>query len=98
MKINYLNILDQDSYLLKWVLSGRNILTHSALATRMGTATPKPAKRQETENAVVAGISKQLSSHYKMPLMMSLKEVGNQLLISHDDGVINDEELYSCMI
>ena len=25
--------------------------------------------------------------------MMSLKEVGNQLLISHDDGVINDEEL-----
>ena len=50
------------------------------------------------ENAVLAGISKQLSSHYKMPLMMSLKEVGNQLLISQDDGVINDEELYSCMI
>ena len=25
--------------------------------------------------------------------MMSLKEVRNQLLISHDDGVINDEEL-----
>ena len=45
------------------------------------------------ENAVVAGISKQLSSHYKTPLMMSLKEVRNQLLISHDDGVKNDEEL-----
>ena len=45
------------------------------------------------ENDVVAGISKQLSSHYKTPLMMSLKEVRNQLLISHDDGVINDEEL-----
>ncbi|CAH3144544.1 unnamed protein product, partial [Porites evermanni] len=45
------------------------------------------------ENAVVAGISKQLSSHYKMPLMMSFKEVRNQLLISHDDGAINDEEL-----
>ena len=28
-----------------------------------------------------------------MPLMMSLKEVRNQLLSSHDDGVINDEEL-----
>ena len=40
----------------------------------------------------MAGISKQLSSHYKTPLMMSLKEVRNQLLISHDDGVINDEE------
>ena len=25
--------------------------------------------------------------------MMSLKEVRNQLLISHDEGVINDEEL-----
>ena len=24
---------------------------------------------------------------------MSLKEVRNQILISHDDGVINDEEL-----
>ena len=60
------------------------------------------------ENAVVAGICKQLSSHYKMPLIMSLKEVRNQLLIrlimslkevrnqlliSHDEGVINDEEL-----
>ena len=45
------------------------------------------------ENAVVAGISKQLSSRYKTPLMMSLREVRNQLLISHDDGVINDEEL-----
>ena len=45
------------------------------------------------ENAVVAGISKQLSSRYKTPLMMSLKEVRNQLLIGHDDGVINDEEL-----
>ena len=44
------------------------------------------------ENAVVVGISKQLSRHYKTPLMMSLKEVRNQLLISHDDGVINDEE------
>ena len=41
----------------------------------------------------MAGISKQLSSRYKMPLMMSLKEVRNQLLIGHDDGVINDEEL-----
>ena len=38
-------------------------------------------------------VSKQLSSHYKMSLMMSLKEVRNQLLISHDDGAINDEEL-----
>ena len=28
-----------------------------------------------------------------MPLMMSFKEVRNQLLISHDDGAINDEEL-----
>ena len=45
------------------------------------------------ENAVVARISKQLSSRYKTPLMMSLREVRNQLLISHDDGVINDEEL-----
>ena len=41
----------------------------------------------------MAGISRQLSSHYKTPLMMSLKEVRNQLLISHNDGVINDEEL-----
>ena len=41
----------------------------------------------------MAGISKQLSSCYKMPLMMSLKEVRNQLLIGHDDGVINDGEL-----
>ena len=41
----------------------------------------------------MAGISKQLSSRYKMPLMMSLKEVRNQLLIGHDDGVINDGEL-----
>ena len=41
----------------------------------------------------MAGISKQLSSHCKTPLMMSLKDVRNQLLISHDDGVINDEEL-----
>ena len=41
----------------------------------------------------MAGISKQLSSHYKTPLMMSLKGVRSQLLISHDDGVINDEEL-----
>ena len=39
------------------------------------------------------GISKQLSSHYKTPLMMSLKEVRNQRLISHDYDVINDEEL-----
>ena len=45
------------------------------------------------ENTVVAGVSKRLSSHYKTPHMMSLKEVRNQLLISHDDGVINDEEL-----
>ena len=60
------------------------------------------------ENAVVAGICKQLSSHCKTPLIMSLKEVRNQLLIrlimslkevrnqlliSHDEGVINDEEL-----
>ena len=43
------------------------------------------------ENAIVAGISKQLSSHYKTPLMTSLKEVRNQLLIRHDDGVINDK-------
>ena len=28
-----------------------------------------------------------------MAFMMSLKEVQNQLLSSHDDGVINDEEL-----
>ena len=42
------------------------------------------------ENAIVARISKQLSSHYKMPLMKSLKEVRNQLLIIHDDGMIND--------
>ena len=28
-----------------------------------------------------------------MTLVMSLKEVRNQLLSSHDDGVINDEEL-----
>ena len=41
----------------------------------------------------MAGISKQLSSHYKTPLMMSLKEVRNQLLIRYNDGVINDEEL-----
>ena len=41
----------------------------------------------------MAGISKQLSSHCKTPLVMSLKDVRNQLLISHDDGVINDEEL-----
>ena len=41
----------------------------------------------------MAGISEQLSSHYKTPLMMSLEEVRNQLLISHDDSVINDEEL-----
>lgn len=27
-----------------------------------------------------------------MPLIISLKEVRNQLLISHDGGVINDEE------
>ena len=40
----------------------------------------------------MVGISKQLSRHYKTPLMMSLKEVRNQLLISHDDGVINDEK------
>ena len=44
------------------------------------------------ENAVLVGISKQLSRHYKTPLMMSWKEVRNQLLISHDDGVINDEK------
>ena len=37
----------------------------------------------------MAGISEQLSSHYKTPLMMSLEEVRNQLLISHDDSVIN---------
>ena len=43
------------------------------------------------EKTVVAGISKQLIKHYKTPLMMSMKEV--QLLISHDDGLINDEEL-----
>lgn len=41
----------------------------------------------------MAGISKQSSRHYKTLLIMSLKEVRNQLLISHDDGVINDEEL-----
>ena len=41
----------------------------------------------------MAGISKQLSSRYKTPLMMSLKEVRNQLLTGHDDGVINDGEL-----
>ena len=41
----------------------------------------------------MAGISKQLSRLYKTTLMMSLKEVRNQLLISHDDGLINDEEL-----
>ena len=41
----------------------------------------------------MAGISEQLSSHYKTPLMMSLEEVRNQLLISHDDSVINYEEL-----
>ena len=40
----------------------------------------------------MVGISKQLNSYYKTPLMMSLEEVRNQLLISHDDGVINDEE------
>ena len=39
----------------------------------------------------MAGISKQLSSHYKTSLMKSLKEVRNQLLIIHDDGVINDK-------
>ena len=50
-------------------------------------------QKDRAENAVVVGISKQLSRHYKTPLMMSLKEVRNQLLISHDDGVINDEEL-----
>ena len=44
------------------------------------------------ENALVAGISKQLSRHYKTPLM-SLKEVRYHFLISHDDGMINDEEL-----
>ena len=36
---------------------------------------------------------KQLSSRYKTSLMMYLKEVRNQLLISHDGGVIKDEEL-----
>ena len=41
----------------------------------------------------MAGISKQLSSDYKTPLMMSLKEVRNQLLVRHNNGVINDEEL-----
>ena len=41
----------------------------------------------------MAGISKQLSSRYKTPFMMSLKEVRNQLLTGHDDGVINDGEL-----
>ena len=41
----------------------------------------------------MAGISKQLSSRYKTPLMISLKEVRNQLLIGHDDGVIKDGEL-----
>lgn len=41
----------------------------------------------------MAGISKQLSSHYKTPLIISLKEVRNQILISHNDGLINDEEL-----
>ena len=45
------------------------------------------------ENALVAGISKQLSRHYKTPLMMSLKEVRYHFLISRDDGMINDEEL-----
>ena len=44
------------------------------------------------ENALVAGISKQLSRHYKTSLM-SLKEVPYHFLISHDDGMINDEEL-----
>ena len=57
----------------------------------MGTA--QNPQKDWGENAVVAGISKQLSSHYKTPLMTSLKEVRNQLLISHDDGVINDKEL-----
>ena len=54
---------------------------------------PQNTQKDWGENAVVAGISKQLSRHYKTLLMMSLKEVRNQLLISHDDGVINDEEL-----
>ena len=61
----------------------------------MGTATgTQNLQKDRGENAVVAGISKQLSSHYKMPFMMSLKEVQNQLLSSHDDGVINDEDFY----
>ena len=44
------------------------------------------------ENAVAVGISKQLSRHYITPLMLSLNEVRNQLLISPDCGVINDEK------
>ena len=58
----------------------------------MVTGTSKPAKRLGRENRY-RGISKQLSRHHKMPLMMSLKEVRNHLSISHDDGVINDEEV-----
>ena len=50
-------------------------------------------RKKKVENAVVTEISKQLSRHYKTPLMMSLKEVRNHFLISHDDVVINDEEL-----
>ena len=57
------------------------------------TGTPKPAKRLGRERRCDGNISKQLRSHHKTPLMMSLKEVRNQLLISHDDGVIIDEEL-----
>ena len=45
------------------------------------------------ENDLVAGISKQLSRHYKTTRMMSLKEVRYHFLISRDDGIINDEEL-----
>ena len=46
-----------------------------------------------SENALVAGISKQLNRHYKTPLMVSLKELRHHFLIRHDDGMINDEEL-----
>ena len=73
-----------------WSMLISGVESRDLWGRRRGLQNPQ---KDRGENAVVAGISKQLSSHYKTPLMMSLKEVRNQLLISHDDGVINDEEL-----
>ena len=50
---------------------------------RTATWTPKPAKR--------LGRERSCDGNYKTPLIVSLKEV-RRLLISHDEGVINDEE------